>query len=421
MAVHSEIMNDFGDIKACGPFRKRDFEASLDDNVYKQQKTTTTNRMNTIDNSRPIASVNRDIIVDRGLTNNDNDTISLPPTANSHHTIHTMATIHHPSMQTTIHHPTMQSTYIQPTNIQSNHKQQQHNLIQPSQHMQNGNAQHPIHQNNFHPNMHHSMNHNLLQSLHNMQPIQHMQQRYPMYNPFIQSFHHMHPTNIHGHQQSSHIPSTIVGLEYSSGIPVGTIGMSGTGHHVIGINHNSLGNQNHGPMRIQNQSLIINPSTAVTQPPSAQNSVPEIDQYCQIVTDSSSSSAVTDSSSSSSSKQVKRKRKGYKCPHNRQKSKCKECKGSGICEHNKVKTYCKECKGSGLCEHKRQKSRCKDCGGSSICEHSMIKIFCKLCKGSQICEHEKVRNRCKECCSKLICSHENVKSECKECKCEPKR
>jgi hypothetical protein len=39
-----------------------------------------------------------------------------------------------------------------------------------------------------------------------------------------------------------------------------------------------------------------------------------------------------------------------KCPHNRQRSVCKDCGGASICEHN------------------RQRSTCKDCGGASICE-----------------------------------------------------
>ena len=30
-----------------------------------------------------------------------------------------------------------------------------------------------------------------------------------------------------------------------------------------------------------------------------------------------------------------------KCPHNRRKSICKECKGSSICEHNRIKYMCK--------------------------------------------------------------------------------
>ena len=36
-----------------------------------------------------------------------------------------------------------------------------------------------------------------------------------------------------------------------------------------------------------------------------------------------------------------------KCPHNRQKSKCKECGGSSICEHNRIKSSCKDCNFKG--------------------------------------------------------------------------
>jgi hypothetical protein len=51
----------------------------------------------------------------------------------------------------------------------------------------------------------------------------------------------------------------------------------------------------------------------------------------------------------------------YNCEHNRQRSRCKECKGSGICQHNRRRSACKECKGSGICQHNRQRSACKKC------------------------------------------------------------
>jgi hypothetical protein len=44
--------------------------------------------------------------------------------------------------------------------------------------------------------------------------------------------------------------------------------------------------------------------------------------------------------------QVKRVVK--KCEHGRQKSQCKDCRGSGICEHNRQKRLCRDCGGSGL-------------------------------------------------------------------------
>ncbi len=32
------------------------------------------------------------------------------------------------------------------------------------------------------------------------------------------------------------------------------------------------------------------------------------------------------------------------CEHNRRRSRCKECSGSGICEHNRERRQCKQCK-----------------------------------------------------------------------------
>ena len=103
------------------------------------------------------------------------------------------------------------------------------------------------------------------------------------------------------------------------------------------------------------------------------------------------------------------------CPHGRQKSKCKECGGSGICEHERRKSTCKECGGSGICKHERRKSQCKECGGSSFCKHERQKSRCKECGGSGICEHERQKSQCKECGGSSICEHERLKSQCKEC------
>jgi hypothetical protein len=44
-----------------------------------------------------------------------------------------------------------------------------------------------------------------------------------------------------------------------------------------------------------------------------------------------------------------------------------------------------------LCSHGRQKSQCKDCKGSSICPHDIIKSNCVKCNGSQICVHERTK------------------------------
>ena len=54
----------------------------------------------------------------------------------------------------------------------------------------------------------------------------------------------------------------------------------------------------------------------------------------------------------------------YKCPHNRQKSTCKECKGSCVCEHNRIRRQC------SLCGNPRIKARCI---------HKRIKYQCKVC------------------------------------------
>ena len=60
-----------------------------------------------------------------------------------------------------------------------------------------------------------------------------------------------------------------------------------------------------------------------------------------------------------SSSLIKKKRK--LCPHNRQRSKCKECGGSSICQHKRQRSQCKECGGASICEHQRIRSKCKEC------------------------------------------------------------
>ena len=89
--------------------------------------------------------------------------------------------------------------------------------------------------------------------------------------------------------------------------------------------------------------------------------------------------------------------KNCHCEHNRQKSRCKECKGSGICEHNRIKSRCKECKGGSICEHNHIKTTCKECKGGSICEHNHLKNQCKECKGGSTCEHNISRSTCFTC------------------------
>jgi hypothetical protein len=103
------------------------------------------------------------------------------------------------------------------------------------------------------------------------------------------------------------------------------------------------------------------------------------------------------------------------CEHNRQRSICKECKGSSICEHNRIKYKCKECKGSSICEHNKRRSRCIDCKGGNICEHNTIKSRCVECNGSEICEHKKRKQICVQCKGSQICKHNLRKSRCVEC------
>ena len=58
-------------------------------------------------------------------------------------------------------------------------------------------------------------------------------------------------------------------------------------------------------------------------------------------------------------------RKGGLCPHQRQRSRCKECGGAGICQHQRQRSRCKEGGGASLCQHQRERSKCKECGGAS--------------------------------------------------------
>eukprot|EP00961_Rhodomonas_salina_P282964 3824179-Rhodomonas_salina.2 len=73
-----------------------------------------------------------------------------------------------------------------------------------------------------------------------------------------------------------------------------------------------------------------------------------------------------------------------RCPHNRQRSKCVQCGGSGVCEHKHLRTTCLACKdagtgGSMICDNHIRRAGCKECGGSAICEHGRQKVKCPLC------------------------------------------
>ena len=45
-----------------------------------------------------------------------------------------------------------------------------------------------------------------------------------------------------------------------------------------------------------------------------------------------------------------------KCPHNHQKSVCKNCGGSSICKHNRIRSGCKHCGWASICEHNHRRS-----------------------------------------------------------------
>jgi len=44
-------------------------------------------------------------------------------------------------------------------------------------------------------------------------------------------------------------------------------------------------------------------------------------------------------------------------------------------KHQRERSTCKDCGGSGICEHQRRRSRCKDCGGSSLCDPTWLCVF----------------------------------------------
>ena len=104
-----------------------------------------------------------------------------------------------------------------------------------------------------------------------------------------------------------------------------------------------------------------------------------------------------------------------KCPHNRQKDKCRDCGGVGICEHGKRKGRCVPCKGSQICQHDKDKSQCRDCKGVGICEHDKLRHFCRPCTGSAFCPHNKRKSICHQCGGGSICIHDKQKRQCHQC------
>ena len=111
----------------------------------------------------------------------------------------------------------------------------------------------------------------------------------------------------------------------------------------------------------------------------------------------------------------KKSREKNKYEHQKIRSRCKACRGSGICEHQKIRSRCKACGGGSICEHQKRRSRCKECGGAQICEHQKIRSECKECGGGSICQHKRIRSSCKDCGGGSICSHKIQRRHCKIC------
>ena len=59
-----------------------------------------------------------------------------------------------------------------------------------------------------------------------------------------------------------------------------------------------------------------------------------------------------------------------KCEHGRQRSKCKDCGGSGICEHGRVRSQCKDCGGGGTGASTGGSAASARTAGSGVCEHT---------------------------------------------------
>jgi len=49
------------------------------------------------------------------------------------------------------------------------------------------------------------------------------------------------------------------------------------------------------------------------------------------------------------------------------------------CPHDRKKTRCRDCGGIGICKHNRQKYQCIECDGSDVCNHKLIRQYCKIC------------------------------------------
>ena len=115
-----------------------------------------------------------------------------------------------------------------------------------------------------------------------------------------------------------------------------------------------------------------------------------------------------------------------KCPHGKQKSKCVDCKGTGICEHNKVRSICKECKGGSLCVCGRPRSKCDYCKNPEVyCNHNKPRLNCRVCVPKPKCKHNQCKYECTLCHPEKYCGeHMKMMKNCYKCNgqgCEHKR
>ena len=65
-----------------------------------------------------------------------------------------------------------------------------------------------------------------------------------------------------------------------------------------------------------------------------------------------------------------------------------------ICIHSVTKNECKRCRYK--CEHNKERSRCRDCGGNEFCIHNKLKQQCRDCGGNAYCIHNKIKSYCRD-------------------------
>ncbi|XP_057290835.1 uncharacterized protein LOC130613519 [Hydractinia symbiolongicarpus] len=57
--------------------------------------------------------------------------------------------------------------------------------------------------------------------------------------------------------------------------------------------------------------------------------------------------------------------------------KAKHQRAKNKCPHQRVRAYCKDCKDTQICRHGKPRSQCKKCGGSQICPYQRERAYCK--------------------------------------------